>query len=106
MPLAPPSPDGGTFLPRGDRIGREARWFITCMRWGLEAIEAAPPSWTVTLALGENTREVALVNQTTELGCRDGKQDSTDNLGNHDTQRDLSCRPPAGTGRITARIHA
>jgi hypothetical protein len=35
---------------------------------GLEAIEAAPPSWAVTLALGENPREVALVNKTTELG--------------------------------------
>ena len=34
---------------------------------GLEAIEAAPPSWAVTLALGENPREVALVNKTTEL---------------------------------------
>ena len=34
----------------------------------LEAIEAAPPSWAVTLALGENPREVALVNKTTELG--------------------------------------
>ena len=35
---------------------------------GLEAIEAAPPSWAVTLALRENPREVALVNKTTELG--------------------------------------
>ena len=35
---------------------------------GLETIEAAPPSWAVTLALGENPREVALVNKTTELG--------------------------------------
>jgi len=35
---------------------------------GLEAKEAAPPSWAVTLALGENPREVALVNKTTELG--------------------------------------
>jgi hypothetical protein len=35
---------------------------------GLEAIEAAPPSRAVTLALGENPREVALVNKTTELG--------------------------------------
>jgi hypothetical protein len=35
---------------------------------GLETIEAAPPSWTVTLALGENPREVALVDKTTELG--------------------------------------
>jgi hypothetical protein len=34
---------------------------------GLEAIEATPPSWAVTLALGENPREVALVNKTTEL---------------------------------------
>jgi hypothetical protein len=39
-----------------------------CQRQGLEAIEAAPPSWAVTLALGENPREVALVNKTTELG--------------------------------------
>ena len=37
--------------------------------------------------------------------CRHGKQDSTDHLGNHDTWRDLSCRPPTGTGRIKARIH-
>ena len=37
--------------------------------------------------------------------CRHGKQDSTDHLGNHDTWRDLSCRPPAGTGRIRATIH-
>ena len=37
-------------------------------RRGLEAKEAAPPSWAVTLALGENPREVALVNKTTELG--------------------------------------
>ena len=35
---------------------------------GLEAIEAAPPSRAVSLALGENPREVALVNKTTELG--------------------------------------
>jgi hypothetical protein len=35
---------------------------------GLEAIEAAPPPRAVTLALGENPREVALVNKTTELG--------------------------------------
>ena len=35
---------------------------------GLEAIEAAPSSWAVTFALGENPREVALVNKATELG--------------------------------------
>ena len=35
---------------------------------GLTAVEAAPPSRTVTLALGENTREVALVDKPTELG--------------------------------------
>ena len=30
--VTPPSPDGGTFVPRRDRIGREARWIITCVR--------------------------------------------------------------------------
>jgi len=36
---------------------------------------------------------------------RDGQQDRADCLGNHDARRDLSCRPPAGTGRIGATIH-
>ena len=36
---------------------------------------------------------------------RDGKQDSTDHLGDYGAWRDLSCRPPAGTGRITITIH-
>lgn len=31
---------------------------------------------------------------------RDGEQDSTDRLGDHGAWRDLSCRPPTGTGRI------
>ena len=35
---------------------------------GLEAIEAAPPAWAMTLAFGENPGEVALVDKTTELG--------------------------------------
>jgi|HubBroStandDraft_4_1064222.scaffolds.fasta_scaffold551132_2 hypothetical protein len=35
---------------------------------GLMAIEAAPPSRTVTLAPGKNPREVALVNKAAELG--------------------------------------
>jgi hypothetical protein len=35
---------------------------------GLTAVEAAPPSRTVTLAPGKNTREVALVNKAAELG--------------------------------------
>jgi hypothetical protein len=35
---------------------------------GLRAIQAAPPSRTVTLAPGKNTREVALVNKAAELG--------------------------------------
>src|SRR5579863_1117321 len=30
--VTPPSPDGGTFVARRDRIGGEARWFITWMR--------------------------------------------------------------------------
>ena len=33
----------------------------------LEAIEEAPPSWALTLALGENACEVALVNKAAEL---------------------------------------
>ena len=36
---------------------------------------------------------------------RDGKQDSTHHLGNHDTRRNLSCRPPAGTGGISQAMH-
>ena len=35
---------------------------------GLTAIEAAPPSRTVTLASGKDTREVALVDKAAELG--------------------------------------
>src|SRR5580704_7318972 len=35
---------------------------------GLTAIEAAPPSWTVTLAPGKDPGEVALVNKAAELG--------------------------------------
>jgi hypothetical protein len=35
---------------------------------GLTAVEAAPPSRTVTLAPGKDTREVALVNKAAELG--------------------------------------
>jgi hypothetical protein len=35
---------------------------------GLTAVEAAPPSRTVTLAPGKNPREVALVNKAAELG--------------------------------------
>jgi hypothetical protein len=31
-------------------------------------VEAAPPSWTVTLAPAKNTREVALVDKAAELG--------------------------------------
>jgi transposase len=31
---------------------------------------------------------------------RDGEQDRADHLGDHDTWRDLSCRPPANVGRI------
>ena len=31
---------------------------------------------------------------------RDGEQDRADHLGGHGTWRDLSCRSPAGTGRI------
>jgi hypothetical protein len=34
----------------------------------LTAMEAAPPSRTVTLAPGKNTREVALVDKAAELG--------------------------------------
>ena len=36
---------------------------------------------------------------------RDGKQDSTDHLGDYGAWRDLSCRPPAGSGCITITIH-
>ena len=31
---------------------------------------------------------------------RDGEQDRAGHLGDHGTRRDVSCRPPAGTGRI------
>ena len=34
----------------------------------LGAIEAAPPTWTVTFVLGKHSREVALVNKATDLG--------------------------------------
>jgi hypothetical protein len=71
----PPSPYGGTFVPRRDRIGRETAPFgglskVTSrsQQRGLEAIEAAPPSRAVTLALGKNAREVALVHKAAELG--------------------------------------
>jgi transposase len=37
------------------------------------------------------------------LRC-DGEQDRTGDLGDHDTWRDLSYRPPAGTGRINNGI--
>jgi hypothetical protein len=44
--------------------------------------------------VGESARAKARAG----CNCRHGKQDSTDYLGNHDTWRDLSGRPPAGTG--------
>ena len=31
---------------------------------------------------------------------RDGEQDRAGHLGDHGTRRDLSCRPPAGIGRM------
>jgi len=46
------------------------------------------------------TGQSARAKARTGRNCCHGKQDSTDYLGNHDTWRDLSCRLPAGTGRI------
>ena len=54
-PFGGPSKLGRASIPVAQKIS------------GLQSIEAAPPSRTVTLALGKDAREMALVNKTAEL---------------------------------------